>query len=354
MREIYPKFYDSFKCLGGKCPHTCCQGWGVDIDKNTLARYKNVDGIYGAKLKQILSNHKQFFKVGATCPFLNKDGLCDIQNNLGESYLCDVCKKFPRVEYIYGNVVEHNLSPACIPVAYMILNEGINLIEKNTDRLITTYSTFDTKFYPYMINARSLIFDALNSLNYNNALMFMLDFGEYLQNHFRVYTKLDEVINSYKQKLTNYNLTFTSKLSQKIIIKLIKEYLKMDMLTPFINDKLQALLRLIYNDRISIKDVCDVFNKYRDIAQFKNVTTYYIYKYYLRCVYDYSMNSRIKFSVYTAFILMLLSMFDGYTNGKIDVDVVAKNFEIMAREIEHNEDNIKKLNKYFTKKDPLK
>ena len=354
MREVYPKFYDSFKCLGGNCPHTCCQGWGVDIDKNTLARYKNVDGLYGAKLKQILANHKQFFKVGSSCPFLDKDGLCDIQKNLGESYLCDVCKKFPRVEYTYGNVVEHNLSPACIAVAEMILNDGMELIEKDTDKIISTYSTFDTKFYPYMIKARNLIFEALNTLSFDNAVMYILNFGEYLQGHFRVYSKLDEVIDSYKQKMGSFNESFSGKVSQKCMIKTIKEYLKLDMLTPYIKDKLMAALKLIYDGRIKTKDVVDLFNKYRDVNQFRNLTNYYIYKYFLRSVYDYSMCSRIKFSVYTTFVLILLTLFESYTSGHIDKNAIAKNLEMMSREIEHNEDNIKKLNKFFTKKDLLK
>lgn len=350
MREIYPKFYKEFKCLGGDCPNTCCQGWGVDIDKDTLLRYQNVEGPYGAKLKSILANHKQFFKLGNKCPFLSKDGLCDIQLNLGEKYLCDVCKKFPREEYQYGESIEHSLSPACIEVAELILKNGMELEIINTDKLITSYSEFDTKLYPYMFKARDFIFRIIDSnMKFDNKLKLIIEFGEYLQKNFRVYSKIDDIILKFEEKSHGYNQKFTAKIDKKFLIKLIKEYIKLDMLTPFLTDKLENLLDMIYENRVNVKDVISMFENYRGIAYFENIAKYFIYKYFLRCVYDYEMSSRIKFATYTTFIMMLLSIFDTVKVGKINENDISKNLEMVSREIEHNEDNIKKLNKIFKK-----
>ena len=351
MQEIYPKFYKNFKCLANNCPNTCCKGWGVDIDALTLKKYKNVDGPYGAKLKNILSNHKQFFKVGATCPFLNKDGLCEIEINLGEDYLCDVCKKFPRVEYVYGKYVEHSLSCACCESARLLLENKLEFEVVESDKKIETYNTFDSKIFPYMQNARNFIFKVLNSnLTFDAKLEFLLDFGKYLQENFNIYSNIDKIIKEYDSKLPSYNDKITNHLTTKNIIKLIKKYMKLEMLTPFIYDKLDKLLHLIYNKRINDADLKNFLLNYKKIYEFNNIVIYFIYKYFLRCVYDYKIKARVEFSVYSVVILIMIAIFDTYTNGYFDTKFNIKNLEMFSREIEHNEINLKKLTKFFNKK----
>ena len=281
MKEKFPKFYNEFKCLGGNCPHTCCQGWGVDIDKNTLARYRNVSGPYGAKLKAILSNQKQFFKLGNSCPFLNKDGLCDIQVNLGESYLCEVCNKFPREEYTYGEYVEHSLTPACIVVANMIL-DSMELIDKDNDRIVTNYSTFDTKIFPHMYKARDFIFEVLDNMPFDNAIMLIVEFVEYLQGNFRVYSKIDGIIDTFRSKQSTYQARFSSCITKKMLIKLIRKYMSLKMLTPDLKDKLESILHMVYADRIKTEDIVGVIDNYRNMRYFSNVAKYFAYKYFLR------------------------------------------------------------------------
>ena len=62
------------------------------------------------------------------------------------------------------------------------------------------------------------------------------------------------------------------------------------------------------------------------------------------------MSGRTKLSLYTTFILLLLSVFDMITTGSIEKGDIAKNLELISREVEHNEDSIRKLNKFFSKK----
>ena len=351
MQEIYPKFYKDFKCLADKCPNTCCKGWGVDIDALTLKRYKNVEGAYGAKLKHIVSNHKQFFKVGSTCPFLNKDGLCDIEINLGEDYLCDVCRTFPRVKYTYGEYEENSLSCACIECSRLLLRDKVEFETIKTDKSVVSYNRFDSKIFPYMKNARSFIYEVLNSnMDFDSKLQFILDLGNYLQQNFNIYSNIDKIIEEYRHKLAGYSKKITDSLSTKDIIKLIKKYSKLEMLTPFIYDKLNALLHLMYNKRVTAQDLKNFVLSYRNIFEFNNILIYFVYKYFLRCVYDYKIKARIDFGVYSVIILMLLAVGDTFLNGYFDTQCNIKNLEMFSREIEHNEDSIKKLTKYFNKK----
>lgn len=351
MQEIYPKFYKEFKCLMGECPNTCCKGWGVDIDKDTLLRYKNINSPYGAKLKQILSNHKQFFKLGASCPFLNKEGLCDIEINLGESYLCDVCRKFPRLTYTYGALCENALSCACIEASRLLLLKKVEFEMVETDKRVTTYNTFDSKLFPYIQKCRNLIFNVLQSeLNFDSKMQYVLDFGEYLQNNFRVYSKIDNIIESFENKSQTYSAKFTDKLSIKTVEKVIKKYMSLKMLNPNLKDKLDELLRLIYKKRITKDDFVALITGYRNIFEFNNILIYFIYKYFYRCVYDYKIFSRLQFAVYSTIVLIGLGVLDTYKNGYLTTDFNVKNLEMFAREIEHNEDSIKKLNKFYNKK----
>ncbi len=39
-----PSFYKDFKCIAGACPDSCCQGWEVDADEQSLEYYKNLTG----------------------------------------------------------------------------------------------------------------------------------------------------------------------------------------------------------------------------------------------------------------------------------------------------------------------
>ena len=41
MRYLKPHFYDQFVCTAGDCPDTCCAGWQIVIDEDSLERYGN-------------------------------------------------------------------------------------------------------------------------------------------------------------------------------------------------------------------------------------------------------------------------------------------------------------------------
>ena len=50
MNYRKPDFYDSFSCLGGSCPITCCAGWQILIDEEKQQEYLAVPGSFGARL----------------------------------------------------------------------------------------------------------------------------------------------------------------------------------------------------------------------------------------------------------------------------------------------------------------
>ena len=43
MSEIAPNYVNEFNCLGSDCIDTCCQGWNINIDKNTHEKYQKLE-----------------------------------------------------------------------------------------------------------------------------------------------------------------------------------------------------------------------------------------------------------------------------------------------------------------------
>ena len=40
MKLFAPEYYKDFVCIADRCKHSCCVGWEIDVDKDTLEKYK--------------------------------------------------------------------------------------------------------------------------------------------------------------------------------------------------------------------------------------------------------------------------------------------------------------------------
>lgn len=124
MKLYAPKYYKSFKCIADKCTHSCCIGWEIDIDENTLEKYSLLTDGYGLKIKQSIDfDGAPHFRLEACdrCPHLNESGLCNIITELGDDFLCDICREHPR---FYNDTIrgkEAGIGMACEEAARIIL-----------------------------------------------------------------------------------------------------------------------------------------------------------------------------------------------------------------------------------------
>ena len=117
-----PDFYDSFHCIGGKCPDNCCIGWELDIDDDTYEYYRSVKGPFGERLRENMSGAEKSsesesvsfrLQVDGRCPFLNSENLCDICLELGPDALCRICTDYPRYSFEWGDTIEKSLTLSC-------------------------------------------------------------------------------------------------------------------------------------------------------------------------------------------------------------------------------------------------
>lgn len=115
--------YDYFKCIADKCPKSCCIGWQIMIDEDSIERYKCADGDFGARLNGSIDFSESCFKQNNTrCAMLKDNGLCDLHSTLGEDMLCYTCKMFPRHVEEFQDIREYSLSLSCPEVTRMILD----------------------------------------------------------------------------------------------------------------------------------------------------------------------------------------------------------------------------------------
>ena len=116
-----PDFYDQFKCIASRCTDTCCVGWEIDIDEATQEVYRKVAGAFGERLRANIEDGHFKLLPHDRCPFLDKDNLCEVYQNLGEDALCDICTEHPRFVEVYGDIMERGLGLCCEEAARLLL-----------------------------------------------------------------------------------------------------------------------------------------------------------------------------------------------------------------------------------------
>jgi len=123
---VYPDYYKEFKCIAGKCHHSCCIGWEIEIDEKTKAFYDTVGGDMGRRLSENIKageNPGFLLTKDERCPFLNRDNLCDIILELGEEHLCNICREHPRFYNEICGRLEAGLGLSCEEAARIILGK---------------------------------------------------------------------------------------------------------------------------------------------------------------------------------------------------------------------------------------
>lgn len=125
MSEVFPNYYKKFKCIAAKCKHSCCIGWEIDIDEDTMDLYNSLDGEFAKRIRASIEGEVPHFVLneGERCPFLNQSGLCDIICELGKDAICDICYLHPRFSNFYEDFTETGLGLCCEEAVRIILTE---------------------------------------------------------------------------------------------------------------------------------------------------------------------------------------------------------------------------------------
>lgn len=127
MREIAPDYYSAFRCIADRCRHSCCVGWEIDVDEESLAKYATLPGAMGDEIRSAIVTEDgcAHFRLleGDRCPFLNEKGLCRMILGFGEDVLCQICADHPRFRSEFSHCTEIGVGLSCEAAAELILTQ---------------------------------------------------------------------------------------------------------------------------------------------------------------------------------------------------------------------------------------
>lgn len=142
MNIVYPDYYPEFRCRASACKNSCCIGWEINIDEQTLEKYLSIRDDIGTRIRDnIIMGDTAAFRLGPDerCPFLNDENLCELIFSGGEELLCQICSDHPRFRNYFTNHIEMGLGLCCEAAAELILSRR-EIVSLSTD-----YSQFEMR-----------------------------------------------------------------------------------------------------------------------------------------------------------------------------------------------------------------
>lgn len=271
--------YDKFKCIADKCEFTCCKGWEINIDNSAYNKWKNENLDYLLEKVEAKDKKEVYFinkENHDDCPFLDKQGLCNIVKNHGEEYLSLTCHTFPRIENVFDDRRELSLSCSCKEVVEIIsnLNKKINLSLENYIRINDDLSELRIREALIYIMQQENI-----SLEYKLIICFEMLLSILENESFNKKEDLLEEIEKYRDRNYIQNIILTYKNIELDIYDSIEEVnnLFLDIIEnykeiPMFNDILSDISS--FAEEFEIEDIeikwnsyKEEFNRYNDLIE---------------------------------------------------------------------------------------
>lgn len=368
MRIKVPNYYKDFNCIGSKCTDTCCAGWEVVIDDQSYQFYKTVEGEFGKRLKSTMvsDDENSFILQNGNCPFLNESKLCDLYTELGEDKLCNTCKTYPRFIEEFGDLREVGISLSCPEAARLILEDAKPVtfeLEKNSE-MITTYNDIDPELFMQLISSRKIAIEILQnrSIKLNNRIALLVSFAKDIQEKIdkNKVSRIDEVKIKYtKVNFEEQYIASLMKYKEKGSLKYnnmfhyIDTYLKLENISDrwpeIINHTVECLHGVNCNSQSYAEQYAHFNDFYRDkMYEFEHLMVYFIFRYYMKAVYDQDIYSKVKLAVVSFLMIQEMDVTRWIDKeGNLDLTDQIDIMHLYSKEIEHSDYNLEKLAKLF-------
>lgn len=268
MKLITPDFYKDFKCIAGECPDSCCQGWEVDADEDSLEFYKTLDVASEIKkrIDSVLDKDEfdnTIFRLTdrKRCPFLNDDNLCDMHIAIGGEHTPYTCRTFPRFINDFGATREMGISFSCPVASDMMWNlkDKFNFVSEMNE-LLPSLNDIDAETYFMLLTARKKAYAIIQNdeISVSQRMIQLLDFGLQLQNE----------LDDYEEGADGIDFFEVFNNPEVINSEWVKKVQNADRNASVLNSKSN-----------------------------ENIAMYFIFRYFLTAVYDYDVLSKIKMAV---------------------------------------------------------
>ncbi|WP_296135399.1 flagellin lysine-N-methylase [uncultured Eubacterium sp.] len=309
MKIVKPTFYKNFKCIAGDCPDSCCQGWEVDADSDSLEYYKTLDNSLEIKkrIDSVISKDEfdnTIFTLAPKkrCPFLNDENLCDMHIAIGGEHTPYTCRTFPRFIYDFGATREIGISFSCPVASDMMYNTESFDFETDINSDLPTLNDIDAEKYFLLYKGRAEAYKIAKDKNKSirERLSDLLDLGVLLQ-----------------EKLFPYDEGGDD-------IAFFDVFKNPELINPEWKEKVE---------NFSLKQVSDTQSN-------ENILMYFLYKYLMQAVYDDDALSKIKMAV----LGVLINTYFGEDSWTV---------HLWSKETEHSQYNMDRYKKLLKNADCL-
>lgn len=360
MEIRVPHYYRKFQCTADKCPDTCCAGWQIVIDEDTLDKYHKYEGPFGNRLANSIDWREGVFKQyeDKRCAFLDENNLCDIYTEAGPEMFCRTCKTYPRHFEEFENVREISLAMSCPEAAKLILEptEPVKFIAVEKQYKEEIYEDFNFFLYSKLVDAREIIIESLQDRTYpiRERMAFVLAFTHDLQA--RIYRDdiagMEEIFTRYtkagaKERFEKHLLIYQdlSKTAKEFKAGMLKQFHKLEVLRDSWPALLEKTRENIENDELDRlwRDAEGDVNL--DIIA-EHLMVYFIFTYFCGAVYDEEAHSKMKFSMIgTLMVLETAKTLWAENRPAGKMAAVLEAAKRYSREVEHSDENIELLEK---------
>ncbi len=322
MLYIKPSFYDEFRCIADKCTDSCCIGWEINVDDDTMNNYNNMNTEFSCKIREnIVENEDDTYSFklleGERCPFLNKNNLCDIIINCGEDSICYICKEHPRFYNDFSDVTEYGLGLCCEEVCRLLLRSDKPLefiVFEDDDCYINNEVEFES--YKRVFNIRSKIYEILKS----------------------------DI--SYDEKVENIISIAGSELGEKTELVSDNEILTMYEKTEPINDEWTDYFENLKIYKGKIQENEKPFNELSNgDNEYSKILGYVIFRHLMKCIFECSasFSEYLGFCISSVRFIKLCDIRTFIEKGSVSQIDRINNIKRWSKQIEYSDENINLL-----------
>lgn len=333
MLNTYPDYYKKFSCIADKCPDTCCAGWEIVVDPESLEKYNSLDGGYGNKIRSLISIDSDgdsiFTPVNERCPFLLDSGLCEMYIEIGHENLCRTCRLFPRHVTYFGARKETGLSLSC-PEAARIIMEKSDPICFETEEFHADIipTAIDPSLYFTLIETRKTAINILQNRNFpiEKRIVAFLELSEEIQLLIRK-NRLGETKEiCHRDFLGKEYQAGPHSDKKRTLAKYFSDFRSLEMLDKSWKNKLDCAEQ-------SSPPIPDGYE-----WEYEHLMVYFVFRYLMAAVFDGNLLSKAKFA---AVSFIIISRLQAENIGDKSARVTA--MQKYSKEVEHSQLNMDKI-----------
>lgn len=373
MKVLKPVYYDRFVCIADQCTDTCCADWTVEIDK-AYNKYKKMKGEFGKKLQANIKRQRKSesdesyallcMDENHMCPFLDKNLLCGVYTNLGEAYMSNICKRYPRELWKFGEIYERNLYMSCMEVAkyFVMYSDGLSfeMNEENLSELdkqmCADPGRYNVKYYHFLWETRNLCVAMIQfrEIDLWKRMVFVKMAADKIQNRIREhhYEDFERLFDGLRAEITNPKTQAALERIPTIIdvkIQFVYNILRLKEHKGIVSRGFPSLLDDYYQlfantgspeemyQQLFAKE--EIFNAYMKPYEYilENLMVYLLYRYIPQVLTTRDMmkvldNITISYAVVKALLLARWNKNDGHLRENDYTEILYK----FGREIEHS------------------